>query len=203
MKVLVACEFSGVVRDCFIALGHDATSCDFLDSEAIGPHIKGDCLKPLYEEEWDLVIAHPPCTYLSSSGLHWNKKQPERAQKTEDALQFVSDIWNAPVEKMCLENPVGCINTRLSFMPKPQYIQPYDFGEDASKKTGLWLRGLPNLKATDHFPGRTVEIQGKKYNRWSNQSDSGQSKLGGGSGHERSKTYFGIAAAMATQWGRE
>jgi hypothetical protein len=197
MRVLVACEFSGVVRDCFIAMGHDAISCDLLETEVPGPHIKGDCLEPLYSESWDLVIAHPPCTYLSSSGLHWNKRQPERAKKTEDALKFVSDIWNAPVEKMCLENPVGCINTRLSFMPKPQYIQPYNFGEDASKKTGLWLRGLPSLKDTAYIDPRMVD--GRP--RWSNQSDKGQSKLGGGSGHERSITYFGIAEAMATQWG--
>lgn len=195
MRVLVACEFSGVVRDCFIAMGHDAISCDLLETEVPGPHIKGDCLEHLYSESWDLVIAHPPCTYLSSSGLHWNRRQPERAKKTEDALKFVSDIWNAPVEKMCLENPVGCINTRLSFMPKPQYIQPYSFGEDASKKTGLWLRGLPPLKDTAYIEPRIVD--GKR--RWSNQSDKGQSKLGGGSGHERSITYFGIAEAMATQ----
>ena len=197
MRVLVACEFSGVVRDCFIAMGHDAISCDLLETEVPGPHTKGDCLEPLYNEKWDLVIAHPPCTYLSSSGLHWNKRQPERAKKTEEALQFVSDIWNAPVAKMCLENPVGCINTRLNFMPKPQYVQPYNFGEDASKKTGLWLRGLPPLKDTEYVEPRVVD--GKP--RWSNQSDKGQSKLGGGSGHERSVTYFGIAEAMATQWG--
>lgn len=199
LKVLVACEFSGTVRDCFIALGHDAISCDLLPTEAPGPHVQGDCLDLLYKEHWDLVIAHPPCTYLASSGLHWNKKQPERAEKTEKALQFITDIWNAPVEKLCIENPVGCINTRLAFMPKPQYIQPYDFGEDASKKTGLWLRGLPPLKSTEYIPGRIVD--GKM--RWANQSDKGQSKLGGGSGHERSVTYFGIAAAMAEQWGIE
>lgn len=197
MRILVACEFSGIVRDCFLALGHDAVSCDLLPTEVPGPHIEGDCLEPLYNEHWDLVIAHPPCTYLSASGLHWNNKQPERALKTEEALKFVSDIWNAPVEKMCLENPVGCINTRLNFMPKPQYVQPYDFGEDASKKTGLWLRGLEPLKPTEYIEPRMVD--GKP--RWSNQSDKGQSRLGGGRGHERSVTYFGIAAAMAEQWG--
>lgn len=197
MKILVACEFSGIVRDCFLALGHEAVSCDLLPTESPGPHIVGDCLIPLYEESWDLVIAHPPCTYLSSSGLHWNNKYPERAQKTEDALEFVKAIWNAPVEKLCIENPVGCINTKLPFMPKPQYIQPYNFGEDASKKTGLWKRNLPDLQATEYFEPRIVN--GKP--RWSNQSDAGQSKLGGGSGKERSVTYFGIAAAIAEQWG--
>lgn len=142
------------------------------------------------------MIAHPPCTYLSSSGLHWNKKNPERAQKTEEALKFIELLWNAPIPRICIENPVGCINTRLDFMPKPQYIQPYEFGEDASKKTGLWLKNLPKLLPTEYFPPRLVD--GKP--RWSNQSDKGQSRLGGGSGKERSVTYFGIAAAMAEQW---
>jgi len=197
MKILVGCEFSGTVRDCFLALGHDAVSCDILPTEARGPHIQGDVVDVLYGSDWDMAILHPPCTYLASSGLHWNKRQPERAEKTERALEFITMLWNAPVPRMCIENPVGCINTRLSFMPKPQYLQPYEYGEDASKKTGLWLRGLPNLQPTEYIEPRTVN--GKS--RWSNQSDSGQSKLGGGSGHERSKTYFGIAAAMAEQWG--
>jgi len=197
MRVLVGCEFSGTVRDCFLALGHDAVSCDILPTEARGPHIQGDVVDVLYGSDWDMAILHPPCTYLASSGLHWNKRQPERAEKTERALEFITMLWNAPVPRMCIENPVGCINTRLSFMPKPQYVQPYEYGEDASKKTGLWLRGLPNLQPTEYIEPRIVN--GKS--RWSNQSDSGQSKLGGGSGHERSKTYFGIAAAMAEQWG--
>ena len=196
MKILIGCEFSGTVRDCFIAMGHDAISCDLLPTEAKGPHIQGDVLDALYNNSWDLAILHPPCTYLSSSGLHWNNKIEGRAQKTEDALEFISKMWNAPVEKLCIENPVGCINTRLSFMPKPQYIQPYDFGEDASKKTGLWMRGLPTLQPTFFVEPRIAN--GKR--RWSNQSDKGQSMLGGGDGHERSVTYFGIAAAMAEQW---
>lgn len=197
MKVLVGCEFSGTVRDCFLAMGHDAISCDLLETEARGPHIIGDVLEILYREHWDLAIVHPPCTYLSSSGLHWNKKIPERAEKTEKALQFITDIWNAPVEKMCIENPVGCINTRLNFMPKPQYIQPYNFGEDASKKTGLWLRGLEPLQGTEYVEPRMVN--GKP--RWGNQGDEGWDKFGGGDGHKRSVTFFGIAAAMAMQWG--
>ena len=197
MRVLVACEFSGVVRDCFDALGHEAWSCDLLPTESPGKHIQGDCIDVLYNLPWDLVIAHPPCTYLSSSGLHWNNKNPDRALKTEEALKFVTDIWNAPVAKMCVENPVGCISTKLTFMPKPQYVQPYNFGEDASKKTGLWLRNLPPLINTEYVEPRYVD--GKP--RWDNQSDKGQSKLGGGSGKERSVTYFGIAYAMASQWG--
>lgn len=197
MRVLVGCEFSGTVRDCFIAMGHDAISCDLLPSEAPGPHIVGDVVDVLYGSEWDLAIIHPPCTYLASSGLHWNSKIEGRAEKTEEALTFIATLWNAPVKHLCIENPVGCINTRLEFMPKPQYIQPYNYGEDASKKTGLWMRGLAPLQETEYVEPRVVN--GK--NRWGNQSNSGQSMLGGGSGHERSVTYFGIAAAMAEQWG--
>jgi len=196
MKILIGCEFSGTVRDCFIAMGHDAISCDILQTEARGPHIQDDVIKVIYENEWDMAILHPPCTYLASSGLHWNKKIKDRAEKTEEALKFITQLWNAPIERMCIENPVGCINTRLPFMPKPQYIQPYDFDEDASKKTGLWLRGLSLLKKTSYIEPRVVN--GK--NRWANQSDKGQSMLGRGDGHERSVTYFGIASAMALQW---
>jgi|TARA_R110000823_G_scaffold21145_1_gene64033 hypothetical protein len=196
MKILVGCEFSGVVRDCFIAMGHNAISNDILDTEVPGPHIVGDVIDVLYGESWDLAILHPPCTYLASSGLHWNNKIEGRQEKTEESLKFITTLWNAPVEKMCIENPVGCISTRLSFMPKPQYIQPYNFGEDASKKTGLWTRGLPPLEETEYCEPRIVD--GKS--RWANQGDKGQSNLGGGSGHERSVTYFGIASAMAMQW---
>ena len=198
MKVLVACEFSGTVRDCFSAMGHEAVSCDILPSESpYGVHYEGDIFDILYDNSWDLVIAHPPCTYLSSSGLHWNKRIPGRAEKTEDALEFITKIWNAPVEKMCIENPVGCINTRLDFMPKPQYVQPYNYAEDASKKTGLWLRGLAPLQPTEVIEPRYVD--GKP--RWSNQGDTGYDKFGGGQGKARSVTFFGIAAAMALQWG--
>ena len=197
MTVLVACEFSGTVRDCFIAMGHDAISCDLLPTEARGPHIQGDILDILYDPSWDLIIAHPPCTYLAASGLHWNKKIEGRAEKTEEALDFITAIWEAPVEKLCIENPVGCINTRLDFMPKPQYVQPYNYGEDASKKTGLWLRGLAPLEPTEVIEPRYVNEKP----RWSNQGDTGYDKFGGGQGKERSVTFFGLAAAMADQWG--
>jgi hypothetical protein len=179
-------------------MGHDAVSCDILPSESpYGVHYEGDIFDILYDNQWDLVIAHPPCTYLSSSGLHWNKRIPGRAEKTEDALKFITKIWNAPVERMCIENPVGCINTRLDFMPKPQYVQPYNYTEDASKKTGLWLRGLAPLQPTGSVEPRYVD--GKP--RWGNQGDTGYDKFGGGQGKERSVTFFGIAAAMALQWG--
>ena len=125
MRILVGCEFSGTVRDCFLAMGHDAISCDLLPTEARGPHIQGDVLDALYNGGvWDLVILHPPCTYLASSGLHWNNKIEGRAEKTEEALRFITQLWEAPVEKMCIENPVGCINTRLDFMPNLNTYNP-------------------------------------------------------------------------------
>lgn len=203
MNVLVACEYSGRVRDAFIRAGHNAISCDFLPTESdFGPHYQGDVfeLLDLGLYDFDLMIAHPPCTFLAVSGLHWNKRNPERAKQTEDALEFVTRLWNVPIEKVCIENPVGCINSRLPFMPKPQYVQPYDFGEDASKKTGLWLRGLPPLVATGRVAGRIVN--GKE--RWANQTDSGQNNLGPSDDRWklRSYTYQGIADAMADQWGK-
>ena len=148
-RVLVACEFSGVVRDAFIRQGHDAVSCDLLDTEVEGPHIKGDVLKVL-DGWWDMMIAHPPCTYLCSSGLHWNKRRPERQQKTEEALEFVEALLSAPIPLIALENPIGCISTRIR--PYDQKIQPWQFGHDASKGTCLWLDGLPPLEPTDIFP---------------------------------------------------
>lgn len=202
MKVLIACEYTGTVRDCFDALGHEAWSCDILPSETKGRHYQGD-VRDILDGGWDLMIAHPPCTYICSSGLHWNKKQPERELKTIEALEFITELWNAPIKRICIENPVGCINTRLEFMPRPQYIQPYEFGEDASKKTGLWLKNLPHLEPVCYIEGRQVERAGKTYYRWANQTDSGQNRMAPSEtrGLDRSRTYFGIASAMAIQWG--
>ena len=203
MKILVACEYSGIVRDAFTAKGHDVTSCDLLPTERPGKHYEGDVYDILYQDDWEMMIAHPDCTYLCSSGLHWNNKIEGRAQKTEDALEFITDLWTCGIPKICLENPVGCIHTRLKFMPRPQYIQPYNFGEDASKKTGLWLKGLRPLRATKQIEGRKVKKNGRIYRRWSNQTDSGQNNLGPSKtrGKDRSLTYQGIADAMAKQWG--
>ena len=203
MKILVACEYSGRVRDAFTAKGHDVTSCDFLPTERPGKHYEGDVYDILYQDDWEMMIAHPDCTYLCSSGLHWNNKIEGRAEKTEEALEFITDLWTCGIPKICLENPVGCINTRLKFMPRPQYIQPYNFGEDASKKTGLWLKGLRPLRATKQIEGRKVKKNGRIYRRWSNQTDSGQNNLGPSKtrGKDRSLTYQGIADAMAKQWG--
>ncbi len=191
MKVLVACEYSGVVRRAFAARGHEAWSCDLLPSEDNSPfHIQQDVLEVI-KQGFDLMIAHPPCTYLAVSGLHWNKRVAGRAEKTEEALVFVQSLMNAPIAKIAVENPVSCISTRVR---KPdQIIQPWMFGHDASKKTCLWLKGLPLLKSTD--------VITKK--RYANQTPSGQNKLGPSPDRwkERSRTFEGIAKAMAEQWG--
>lgn len=197
MKVLVACEYSGVVRDAFLSRGHDAVSCDILPSEsAAGPHLQCDVLDILCDG-WDLMIAHPPCTYLCSSGLHWNKRRPERAEQTERALEFVRALLNAPIPRIALENPIGCISTRIR--PPDQTIQPWQFGHDASKATCLWLVGLPALRPTLHVEPRMVG----PLKRWANQTDSGQNRLPPSADRWkiRSATYAGIAEAMADQWG--
>lgn len=198
MKVLIACEFSGVVRDAFLQKGHDALSCDLLPTTKPGPHYTGD-VRDILDQNWDLLIAHPPCTYLCSSGLHWNNKIPGREEKTKEALEFVQILLNASIPKIALENPVGKISTKIR---KPdQYIQPYQFGHDASKKTGLWLKDLPLLQPTKLIAPRYV----KNKPRWANQTDSGQNKLGPSADRasKRSVTYSGIAEAMAEQWGGE
>lgn len=198
MKVLVACEYSGRVRDAFLDIGHDAWSCDLLPTESEGPHYQGDVRDILYDG-WDLLIAHPPCTYLSVSGMHWTARGLRDPQLTEDALDFVRLLMEAPIERIAVENPVSVISSRIR---KPdQIIQPWMFGEDASKKTCLWLKNLPPLEATDIIQPRVVN--GK--NRWGNQTDSGQNKLGPSDDRwkKRSYTYKGIAEAMAQQWGNK
>lgn len=196
MRVLVACEYSGRVRDAFTAMGHYAMSCDLLPTDAPGNHYQGD-VRDIIENDWDLMIAHPPCTYLCSSGLHWNKRVPGRAQQTEEALDFVRMLFNVPIRKIALENPIGCISSRIR---KPdQTIQPYHFGHDASKATCLWLKNLPPLRPTAMIEPRMVD--GKP--RWGNQTDSGQNRLPPSEDRwkVRSETYAGIAKAMAEQWG--
>lgn len=196
MKVLVACEYSGRVRDAFLALGHEALSCDLLPSDSPGPHYEGDVKDVLYEG-WDLLIAHPPCTYLSVSGMHWTKRGLRDPKLTEDALDFVRLLMQAPILRKCIENPVSVISSRIR---KPdQIIHPYQFGHDASKKTCLWLENLPKLIPTQLIEPRVVN--GKM--RWGNQTDSGQNKLAPSKDRwkVRSETYLGLAQAMAQQWG--
>jgi hypothetical protein len=195
MKVLIGCERFGVLREAFRQRGHDAYSCD-LEPSADGDqrhHHRCDVLDIL-GIGWDLAIFHPDCTYLAVSGLHWNKRRPERAQQTEDALAFVRKLMDCPIPRVALENPIGCISTRIR---KPdQIVQPWQFGEDANKATCLWLKGLPLLKHTNVLPG------GRKARR-GNQTPSGQNKLGPSPERAmlRAKTYLGLAEAMALQWG--
>lgn len=261
MRVLVACEFSGTVRDAFLARGHDAMSCDLLPSESPGKHYVGDILDVLegwepvsfagdcagYDEEsgelgdvcsicgldyceeckcygptqcepeleymvrgnalfarpkdhpnWDLMVAHPPCTYLSVSGMHWTTRGLRDPQLTEDALYFVRKLMAAPIHRIAIENPVSVISSRIR---KPdQIIQPYEYGHDASKATCLWLKNLPHLIPTQRVAPRIVD--GKK--RWGNQCDSGQNKLGPSPDRwkKRAEFYQGVAEAMADQWGK-
>jgi len=190
MKVLIACEFTGTVRRAFREAGHNAWSCDLLPAEDGGPHILGD-VRQVLTADWDLMIAHPPCTHLAVSGArHFHRKQAEQAE----ALAFVQTLMDAPIKRIALENPVSVISTRIR---KPdQIIQPYQFGHPESKKTCLWLKGLNPLQPTE-----VMQMRG----RWENQTPSGQNKLGPSPDRWkiRSKTYPGIAHAMATQWGVE
>ena len=200
MRVLVACEFSGVVRDAFIRRGHDAVSCDLLPTESPGPHIQGDVLD-IIEDGWDLMVAHPPCTYLASSGLHWNKRIPGREQLTHEAMLFVFNLMGEgfvghQIPRIALENPIGRISS--AYRKPDQIIQPWMFGHPESKATCLWLKGLPPLEPTDVLPL-------PEGGRWANQTPSGQNKLGPSADRWklRSVTYRGIAEAMAEQWGRD
>jgi len=196
VKILVACEYSGTVRDAFIAAGHDAMSCDLLPTDQPGPHYEGD-VTDIINDGWDLMVAHPPCTYLSVSGMHWTRRGLRDPQLTEDALAFVQLLLDAPIERIALENPISVISSRIR---KPdQIINPWQFGHDASKKTCLWLKNLPPLVPTEIIAPRIVN--GKK--RWANQTDSGQNRLPPSDDRWkiRSETYAGIARAMAEQWG--
>lgn len=202
MKVLIACESSGVVRRAFEAKGHDAWSADLLPAADGSPkHIIGDARNVL-ANGWDLLIAHPPCTYLSSSGMHWTTRGLRDPKLTEDALALVIEFMLAPVDRIAIENPIGVISTRCR---KPdQIVHPWMFGDDASKATCLWLKGLPLLRHDSRqYCHPRITATGKT--RWSNQTDSGQNRLGPSADRwsKRSETYPGIAAAMADQWGGE
>ena len=181
MKVLIACEYSGAVRDAFVAQGHDAISCDLLPTDISGPHYQGD-VRDILEDGFDLMVAHHPCTHLAVSGARWFKdKQVEQAE----ALEFVRLLLSAPIDKIALENPISIISSRIR---KPdQIIQPWQFGHGETKATCLWLKNLPKLQPTQIVDGREARVHKMSPgpNRWK----------------ERSKTYQGIANAMAQQWG--
>ena len=195
-RVLVACEYSGRVRDAFLAAGHDAMSCDLLPTEVEGPHYQGD-VRDVLTAGWDLLVAHPPCTYLSASGVHWNETNYGRAACTLHALEFVRTLMRSPIKRLAIENPVSVISSH--FGEPTQIVQPYEYGHDASKATCLWLKNLEPLKPTGRILPRMVNGQP----RWGNQTDSGQNKLGPSEDRwkERSRTFEGIAQAMADQWG--
>lgn len=198
MRVLVACESSGTVRDAFVRLGHDAMSCDLLPSSSPGKHHQGD-VRDVLHLGWDILIAHPPCTYLASSGMHWTVRGLRDPQLTKDALAFVRLLMNAHIPRICIENPVGVIGTRIR--PADQWIQPYEFGHDASKRTGLWLKNLPPLLPDLRLRVPPRMVDGKP--RWANQTDSGQNRLAPSEDRwkVRSATYPGIARCMAETWG--
>lgn len=202
MRVLIACEFSGIVREAFKAKGHDAWSCDLLPTEIEGQHIQGDILNQVLNQKWDLMIAHPPCTYLTCAGNKWFKPEykhrfPDRLKQRLEAVLFFMKLANAKINKICLENPIGVIST---FWRKPdQIIQPYEYGHTDRKPTCLWLKNLPKLKPTNivepnikrNKNGKTASVHHDKAlslppdERWK----------------FRSRTYMGIAKAMSDQWG--
>lgn len=193
MRVLVACEYSGRVRDAFIARGHEAISVDLLDSEAGHPHLIGDALDAIELVKPDLLIAHPPCTYLTNSGVRWlyakDEQDQERAAQRwkdlDDAREFFLKLWTAPVPKICIENPIPHKHAKLPGYS--QIIQPWQYGHGETKATCLWLKGLPQLEPTNVVSGREQRLHRlpPSPDRWK----------------ERSRTFPGIAAAMADQWG--
>lgn len=195
-RVLVACEFSGIVRDAFIARGYEAVSCDLLPSERPGPHIQGDVLAVL-DDGWDLMVAFPPCTYLSRAGARW-WGDPDRQVKADEAAAFFMALANAPISRVAIENPIGQMNRRWRY--PDQTIEPFMFGESYRKRTCLWLRGLPPLLATLHVAEPTYWIDsgpGRRTPGFDYRSTRGHAR----SIADRSRTFPGIAAAMAEQWG--
>lgn len=226
MKVLIAFEYSGVVRDAFKRKGHKAISCDILATEKPGRHHKGDIIKFLKtfpDQHFDLIIMHPPCTALAVSGNAYYGEGKTKYKERLKSIRFIKRIWRLAKKKgkrVCLENPIGVIPTHTN-LPKPSYVQPYNFGEDASKNTGLYLHNLKPLKPTKYIEPRYVccgevldvenlGIYGCLYccgdktplRRWSNQTNSGQSNVppSENRGKDKAKTYKGIARAIAKQW---
>lgn len=203
MRVLIACEYSGTVRDAFTLRGHFAMSCDLLPTESEGPHFQGDIFD-IINDEWDLMIAHPPCTYLSYAGIRvWN--EPGRCIKRLGALEFFRKLWEAPIEKICIENPRGCATPTIAKFS--QRIQPYFFGDEQKKTTLLWLKKLPLLQ---HFEENTLfdekthtnEPEPSGYYPSGKPYYFNEATIGGKDrAKNRAKFWPGIANAMAQQWG--
>lgn len=192
VRILVACEFSGIVRDAFNAGGyHQAWSCDLLPSETEGPHIQDDVRNRLTWTHWDLMIAFPPCTHLSASGARW---WHEKRTAQQEAIEFVRMLWEAPIDRIAIENPIGILSTGLC--QPTQIIQPWEFGHPETKATCLWLRGLPPLQPT-HTDGPSLF--------WKEAPDEREPRVwreppGPDRWKRRSRTYQGVANAMAAQW---
>jgi len=190
MRVLVACEFSGIVREEFRKIGHDAWSCDLLPTEIPGQHIQDDVLKHL-DDGWDLMIAHPPCTHLAVSGArHFHKKKMEQ----ELELRFVRRLMDASIEKICIENPVSIISSRIR--KSDQMVNPWMFGDEFSKRTCFWLKNLPKLKPTKIVGKGEIQVMstGNRMPKWYNKARNDLKT--------RQRTFPGIAKAMAEQWGK-
>ena len=189
MRVLVACEYSGTVRDAFIAQGHDAMSCDLLPTDTPGPHYQGSALDIL-GDGWDLLIAHPPCTYLTNSGVRWLHSDPTRWAKLDEACAFFAQLLDADIPRICVENPIPhkYALERIDGRKYTQIIQPWQFGHGETKATCLWLKGLAELEPTDIVDGREQRI-------WKLPPSADRWKI-------RSTTFKGIANAMAQQWGK-
>jgi len=191
MKILVACEYSGAVRDALRARGHFAVSCDIIASEKPGPHIQADVLTVL-DWGWDAMIAFPPCTYLANSGVRWLYEREGRLQQMAEGARFWRAVWDAPIPLVAIENPImhkhakNVIGIGLDVPDYAQIIQPWQFGHGETKATCLWLRGLPKLQPTHIVAGREARVH--------------RMSPGANRGHERARTYPGVAEAMAEQW---
>jgi site-specific DNA-cytosine methylase len=183
MRVLVACEFSGIVREAFNQRGHRATSADLLPTEIPGDHYQGD-VRDILDQGWDLMISHPPCTHLAVSGARWFK---DKITEQKEGISFFMEMVNAPIPKIAVENPIGIMSTM--YRKPDQIIQPWQFGHGETKSTCLWLKGLPKLTPTNIVPGREQRVH--------------RMAPGPNRARDRARTYPGIAAAMAIQWGIE
>ena len=196
LKVLVACEYSGRVRDAFIKRGHDAMSCDLLPTDSPGPHYQGD-VRDVLHDDWDLLVAHPPCTYMTNSGVSWLHKDPARWELLDDAAAFFNLFLDAPIERIAVENPImhKYAKERIGNRKQSQVIQPWMFGHMEQKGTCLWLKGLPLLQPTNNVKAQMMELPNNERQRLHYLPPSKDRwKL-------RSTTYQGIADAMAAQWG--
>ena len=198
MRVLVACEYSGTVRDAFIAAGHDAMSCDVLPTDVAGPHYQGDIMDVLHDG-WDIMIAHPPCTYLTNAGVTWLHRDADRWVKLDEGAAFFKALLDAPISKICVENPImhKYAKERIGGVKQSQTVQPYWFGHTEQKATCLWLKGLPLLTATNNVKAEMMALPDNQRQRLHYLPPSADRwKL-------RSTTYAGLAAAMADQWGNQ